>query len=425
MELVRVVDNGGGIPRRRVAAGRGQPRHEQARRGRDLFRVRTLGFRGEALASIAEVSHFTIRSRTGRIDRRRRTGSHRRRAAPIVPCGCPGARSSRCRNLFVNTPVRRKFLRSTQTEMGHVDRGFYPPGPGLARRSIRAARTTTACCTIWPPPGVARRGSRRSSAPSWPKSIPSRVTTAGSTWRASSPIPSQSRTNARMQYLFLNGRYVRDRSLQHALTEAYRGLLLDGPVPDFVLCASTCPPDMVDVNVHPTKLEVRFQDGGRLYSQLLGTIRTRFLTTDLTDTRPAPSVPDRQRPRHDVGGGPSDCSAAFVDWAKAELACTVPVDRLARPTARSRPARRPSNVWIGRGSDCRTRPGFAFAARRREQGAGLAEETEPADGSWRSAGADRRAAAACASRLGTALVGMPPASTATRQPAHSPRHVRG
>ena len=84
-----------------------------------------------------------------------------------------------------------------------------------------------------------------------------------------------------MQYLFLNGRFIRDRSLQHALGEAYRGLLLTGRYPICFLQLDM-PPELVDVNVHPTKLEVRFQDGGRLYSQLLGTLRTKFLTTDLT-----------------------------------------------------------------------------------------------------------------------------------------------
>ena len=83
-----------------------------------------------------------------------------------------------------------------------------------------------------------------------------------------------------MQYVLLNGRAIRDRALQHALSEAYRGLLLTGRYPVAFL-RFEMPPEAVDVNVHPTKLEVRFQDSGRLYSQLLGTIRTKFLTVDL------------------------------------------------------------------------------------------------------------------------------------------------
>src|SRR6185436_5025341 len=92
--------------------------------------------------------------------------------------------------------------------------------------------------------------------------------------------PMHSRATGRMQYLFLNGRAIRDRSLQHALGEAYRGLMLTGRQPICFL-QLTMPAELVDVNVHPTKQEVRFQDSGRLYSLLLGTLRTKFLTTDL------------------------------------------------------------------------------------------------------------------------------------------------
>ena len=83
--------------------------------------------------------------------------------------------------------------------------------------------------------------------------------------------PSVSRGNNRMQYLLLNGRHIRDRSLQHALGEAYRGLLLTGRFPVAFLRLEI-PPEMVDVNVHPAKLEVRFADGQRLYSTLLATL---------------------------------------------------------------------------------------------------------------------------------------------------------
>src|SRR5262249_19223034 len=130
-----------------------------------------------------------------------------------------------------------------------------------------------------------------------------------------------SRANQRMQFLFLNGRAIRDRSLQHALGEAYRGLLLTGRYP-IAFLEIEMPPEQVDVNVHPTKLEVRFQDGGRIYSQLLGTLRTRFLTTDLTARlQPVPgtiadsdptNAHDPQRAAH--------LQNELVAWAKGQLA---------------------------------------------------------------------------------------------------------
>ena len=97
--------------------------------------------------------------------------------------------------------------------------------------------------------------------------------------------PAVSRANNRMQYLFLNGRYIRDRSLQHALSESYRGLLMVGRFPICFLRLSM-PFKMVDVNVHPAKLEVRFQNGGQIYSQLLGTVRNLSLIHISEPTRP-------------------------------------------------------------------------------------------------------------------------------------------
>ncbi len=114
--------------------------------------------------------------------------------------------------------------------------------------------------------------------------------------------PSQSRSNNRMQYFFLNGRHIRDHALQHALGEAYRGLLMTGRCP-IAFLSLEMPPEMVDVNVHPTKLEVRFQDSGRLYSQLLATLRRKFLTSDLTTPRPrdGPHEDSDRRARRGAG----------------------------------------------------------------------------------------------------------------------------
>ena len=92
--------------------------------------------------------------------------------------------------------------------------------------------------------------------------------------------PSQSRWTAKGQYLFLGGRYVRDRSLSHALNEAYRGLLMVGRMPVAFLHLDL-PPEEVDINVHPTKVEVRFRDSNRVYSHLLATLRQTFLKSDL------------------------------------------------------------------------------------------------------------------------------------------------
>jgi DNA mismatch repair protein MutL len=319
MELVRVVDDGGGIPADELPLAVASHATSKLASADDLFRVRTLGFRGEALASIAEVSHFTIRSRqaesTAGSELEVSTGTPR----PVVPCGCPCGTIVEVRNLFVNTPVRRKFLRSTQTEMGHVTEAF--TRLALASPHVHfALRHNNRLIYDLPPSPEWRERIQSFFGPElaenllWIESEDAPVRLAGYVAH-----PSHSRTSARMQYLFLNGRYVRDRALQHALAESYRGLLLTGRYPISFLCFDM-PPDMVDVNVHPTKLEVRFQDGGRLYSQLLGTIRTKFLTTDLTHTLSAPGATPATSGAATVASLQPAAGNSFVDWAKTELA---------------------------------------------------------------------------------------------------------
>ena len=128
-----------------------------------------------------------------------------------------------------------------------------------------------------------------------------------------------------MQYVLLNGRAIRDRALQHALSEAYRGLILTGRYP-IAFLRIEMPPAAVDVNVHPTKLEVRFQDSGRLYSQLLGTLRTKFLTIDLTTKFRPPTNFRRaamENPDHPAAVADEESIVQrrqeLVAWAKGEL----------------------------------------------------------------------------------------------------------
>lgn len=375
VELVRVVDNGRGIPADELPLAVASHATSKLNSAEDLFQVRTLGFRGEALASIAEVSHFTLRSRTADATAGAEleviAGEHR----PVAPCGCACGTMVEVRNLFVNTPVRRKFLRSTQTEMGHVTEAFTrlalasPQVHFVLRHNDRAVYDLPAC-QDWRERIGCFFGPELTDSLLWIESDDPPVRLAGYVAH-----PGQSRTSNRMQYLFLNGRYVRDRSLQHALAEAYRGLLLTGRYPISFLCFDM-PPDMVDVNVHPTKLEVRFQDGGRLYSQLLGTIRTKFLTSDLTHTLSAdravrPPEPGIESVFERANGN------SFVDWAKSELSTRAPADAQEGAAEQSWAAAR-TPVAEGAGLDLHRLDRHWDAARGAEEMvAGEAEVDEP------------------------------------------------
>lgn len=334
-ELIRVVDDGCGMTADQLPLAVASHATSKIRDADDLFRVATLGFRGEALASIAEVSQMTLRSRARSGDAAaglavappaaghelQISGGH---GGDVAPCSSPIGTSIEVRNLFYNTPVRRKFLRTVQTELGHATEAF--TRLALAHPHIGFSLTHNGRPVHELPGGdqwhariAALCGAELAGGLLWVESADDGCAISGYVAH-----PDHSRSHNRMQYLFLNGRYIRDRALQHALGEAYRGLLLTGRYPICFLRLQM-PADAVDVNVHPTKLEVRFAESGRIYSQLLGTLRTRFLTSDLT-TRLAPDEGASGQP-----AAPADSAAAdsanvervrdeFVRWAKGELA---------------------------------------------------------------------------------------------------------
>lgn len=280
-ELVRIVDNGCGIAAEQLTLAIASHATSKIRDADDLFHVGTMGFRGEALASIAEVSQLMIRSRPGDSDVAAQLDVDGGQASPVVPCGAPIGTTIEVRRLFFNTPVRRKFLRSTQAEMAHISEAVtrialaWPERHFTLRHNERLVFDLPPV-SAWRDRIAALFGSEIANGLLAVGSRDNDVKVEGFV-----ADPNFSRANNRMQYLLLNGRYIRDRSLQHALSEAYRGLLMVGRYP-IAFLRMDLPAETVDVNVHPTKLEVRFQDSGRLYSQLLGTIRKKFLASDLT-----------------------------------------------------------------------------------------------------------------------------------------------
>jgi DNA mismatch repair protein MutL len=316
LELVRVSDDGCGIGADGLPLAVASHATSKIVDADDLFRVATLGFRGEALASIGAVSRLLLRSRPQAAEAGAElevAGGH---ASEVKCCGCPIGTTVEVRQLFYNTPVRRKFLRSTQTEMGHASEAFtrvalaYPRVHFTLKHNGRSVYDLPPAAD-WRDRIAAFFGHDLAADLIAVESADGEVRLAG--YVAS---PSHSRANARLQYLFLNGRAIRDRALGHALGEAYRGLLLTGRFPIAFLRIGM-PADMVDVNVHPTKLEVRFQESGRLYGQLLGTLRTKFLTTDLTAR--LQSVEDSEAAGAVDPQSAEQMRRELVDWAKGQL----------------------------------------------------------------------------------------------------------
>lgn len=280
-DLIRVVDNGCGIDAEDMALAFASHATSKLRNADDLFHIETLGFRGEALASIGGVAQVMLQSRTHSQLSGCEITCHGGELSPVRAWnGTPGTRIE-VKHLFFNTPVRRKFLRSTSTEAGHISENLTRIAlahPGLHLTLKHNGKL------IYEVPGTA--------------DLLERVGLFfGEEVRAGLyPIeaqredvhlygfiadPSVERGNAKLQYLFLNGRWIRDRSLLHAFQEAYRGLLMTGRYAVGFLFLDM-PPDRVDVNVHPTKCEVRFREGQFLYSMMLSTVRNRLSAENLT-----------------------------------------------------------------------------------------------------------------------------------------------
>ena len=332
LETVRVVDNGGGIPAEELPLALASHATSKLAEADDLFRIGTLGFRGEALASIAEVSRLLLRSRTPENPSGAEIEVTGGVSREVAPCGGPVGTSVEVHNLFFNTPVRRKFLRTTATEFGHVSEAFTrialaAPHVHFTLRHNDKPVFELAANNGWLERIALFFGRELAESLMWVESVDGPVSLSGY-----AAHPSQSRSHNRMQYFFLNGRSIRDRALQHALGEAYRGLLMTGRCP-IAFLTMQMPPELVDVNVHPTKLEVRFQDSGRLYSQLLATLRGKFLTTDLNTRIQPPAGSPAGGAAADVGdaddasdptGGHDEARAAqmrqqLVDWAKGKV----------------------------------------------------------------------------------------------------------
>ncbi|HYO26578.1 MAG TPA: DNA mismatch repair endonuclease MutL [Lacipirellulaceae bacterium] len=320
VELIRVVDNGCGVAPDQLPLAVASHATSKIQDADDLFRVATLGFRGEALASIAAVSRLVFRSRppdapsameievVGGIF----AGDG---AAPARPASGPCGTSIEVRRLFFNTPVRQKFLRTTQTEMGHLTEAVARLALAHPQVHFTLAHGGRTLYEL-PPAAMNERVAALLGAEVAEGLIEIDSQEGDIRLHGFVANPTQSRPNNRLQYLFLNGRFIRDRSLQHALGEAYRGLLLTGRYPICFLHLSL-PPAAVDVNVHPTKLEVRFQDGGRVYRHLLGALRTKFLSTDLVARGALPHAAS--------GSGDDELAAAapmtsdLWEWAKRQL----------------------------------------------------------------------------------------------------------
>ena len=290
-KLIRIRDNGAGMAPDDLPLALARHATSKIASLEDLEQVGSLGFRGEALASIGSVSRLTLTSNASD------SGSEgssavcegRDMAVQVKPASHPRGTTVEVRDLFFNTPARRKFMRTEKTEFNHLeevvkrlalsrfDVAFslrhngkvlhnLKPGDSVAERQRRVA---TVCGPAFMEQAIYIE-SDRPALKLWG-------------WVG---LPTFSRSQADLQYFFVNGRVIRDKLVAHAVKQAYRDVLYHGRHPAFVLYLEL-DPAQVDVNVHPTKHEVRFRDGREVHNFIFSSLHRA-----LADVRPADQLPE-------------------------------------------------------------------------------------------------------------------------------------
>jgi DNA mismatch repair protein MutL len=274
MRLIRIRDDGEGIAADDLPLTVSRHATSKIRTLDDLEKVLSLGFRGEALASIASVARFGISTATADAPHGSRLEFAAGGEARISPTAHPRGTTVEVHDLFFNTPARRKFLRAERTEYGHCEEvvrrlalGRFDAGFTL-RHNQKATFALRACAT---PAEQEQRVATLCGAPFLQSALALEVEASGLLLRGWVAQPTFSRSQADLQYFFVNGRVVRDRLVSHAVRQAYRDVMYHDRHPAFVLYLEI-DPALVDVNVHPTKSEVRFRESRMVHDFLFHTL---------------------------------------------------------------------------------------------------------------------------------------------------------
>jgi DNA mismatch repair protein MutL len=361
-KLIQITDNGCGMVRDDAMLAFERHATSKLKEAEDLLSVATLGFRGEALPSIASVSRLRLETRaTSNSTEKDATGTiieiNGGKMARVEEAGLPEGTSITVRDLFFNTPARKKFLKAESTELSHIaslvthyalahpEKHFElhsttnamlvaPPVAGYSERvyqvfgketldqliPVAAVQPLSHVGLPQPPPW--RRKEKESENEGEVPATPGEMRLHGFVSK-----PEIQKLNRNSIFVFVNGRLIRDRLIQHGLTEAYRNIMPPSVFP-VVLLFLEMPPGEVDVNVHPSKTEVRFRQSSVMHDFVRDTVRAALMKA-----RPAPQFTTEIR-AHATGS--SGLTPGARDWDPAS-------DLEAEPGAPPRPFYEPAN----------------------------------------------------------------------------------
>jgi DNA mismatch repair protein MutL len=300
-KLISVADNGCGMDSEDLARAFDSHTTSKIKTSSDLRTISTLGFRGEALASIASVAQVRAVSRPVL---ERSEGMKDSAAANCVeidcgnkgsvsPCSANYGTTVQVRDLFYKLPARRKFLRTANTEMTHIIEHFTRIALANSDLDMTLTHNGRELYVL-----LDRQSLRQRIAELFSPEISENLIETESKERGLHIFtflgrPGVSRTNKKFQYVFLNGRFIRDKFISHAIKEAYRGSLEPDRFPVIFLFIQM-PYEDYDVNVHPTKIEVRFYNANLIHSQILASLREKLLGINLDVNAKLPAIPHQK-----------------------------------------------------------------------------------------------------------------------------------
>ena len=288
VKRVSVSDDGSGIAQEQL--GLALTRHATSKIASlaELENVATLGFRGEALASIAAVSQLTLTTRCADAAHAWQIAGTADGALQVTPASGAAGTSVDVQDLYFNTPARRKFLKSEQTEFGHcaeVVRRIALSRPDVAFSLTHNGRTVE----HWNVTDVGRRSGQILGAEFGAARLHIDAQAGDLRLHGFAGLPTAAKARADAQYFYVNGRFVRDKLLTHAVRAAYQDVLHGDRFPSYVLALEIAP-SQVDVNVHPSKIEVRFRDGRAVHQFVFHAVSRALAQTSATafGSTPAP-----------------------------------------------------------------------------------------------------------------------------------------
>lgn len=323
VKRISITDDGCGIPPGELPLALMRHATSKIRSLEELEAVATLGFRGEALASIASVAEMFITSRTAEVAHATKIDAQTGVLSPAA--GAIGT-TIEVRELYFNTPARRKFLKSEQTEFGHcleMIRRAALARPDVAISVLHNGKAVEHWNAAEPAQRVAKilgDGFAGAHLPLDERAGPLAV-------YGCAGLPTASRGRADQQYFFVNGRFVRDKLLTHAVRAAYEDVLHGDRYPSYVLFLDL-PPEAVDVNVHPSKIEVRFRDSRSIYQFVFHAVQRAL-------ARHAGASPETTAGGHAAHIAPAPGPASFQGTPLGQLA-----------SGASTPSSTAGNTWL-------------------------------------------------------------------------------